>query len=276
MDQPSKITRIIPRRGWGSLGLKDVWEFRELLFFLVWREIKGRYRQMALGPLWIVLKPFITMVVMSVVFGRLAKLPSDGVPYPLFNYCALLPWTMFSVSVSKSATSLVSNMGVISKVYFPRLVVPLSSACAGLLDFCFSFLILLCMMLYFGYLPGWQVVFLPVYVLLALMASLALGLCLATAAVKFRDVGYAVDHLLQVAMYITPVVYPSSLVPEPWRQIYLLNPMAVVIEGFRWSLLGKGLAPGVSLYLSAGLVLITLFLGAHLFRRGERNVVDLL
>jgi lipopolysaccharide transport system permease protein len=231
---------------------------------------------MALGPLWIILKPFITMVVMSVVFGRLAKMPSDGLPYPLFNYAGLLPWTMFGIAVSKSATSLVANMSVISKVYFPRLVVPFSAACAGLLDFCMSLVVMLAMMVYYGHLPGWQVVFLPVYILLAMLTALALGLCLATVAVKYRDVSFAVDHLLQVAMYATPVVYPSSLVPEAWRWLYLLNPMAVVIEGFRWSLLGKGLPPGPELYLAGGLVLILLFIGAHYFVRSERTVVDLL
>ncbi len=276
VSAPLQVTHIRPRQGWSSLSLREVWEFRELLYFLVWREVKGRYRQMALGPLWIVLKPFITMVVMSVVFGRLAKVPSDGLPYPLFNYAGLLPWTMFSIAVSKSSTSLVSNMSIISKVYFPRLVVPISTACAGLLDFCMSLIILVAMMVYYGHLPGWQAVFLPVYVLLAILTALALGLCLATVAVRYRDVGFAVDHLLQVAMYATPVVYPSSLVPETWRWLYLLNPMAVVIEGFRWSLLGKGLPPGPSLYLALGLVLLLLFLGAHHFVRSERTVVDLL
>ncbi|MFH1058074.1 MAG: ABC transporter permease [Pseudomonadota bacterium] len=270
------LTEIKPRRGWASLGLAEVWEFRDLLFFLTTREIKGRYRQMALGPLWIVLKPFLTMVVLTLVFGRLAKVPSDGVPYPLFSYSALLPWTMFAVSVSKAATSLVANMSVISKVYFPRLIVPLSSTFVGLVDFCFSFVILLAMMAFYGVMPGWHVVYLPVFLGMALCTSLAIGLCLATLAVKYRDVSFAVDHVLQVAMYLTPVAYPSSMVPEHLRWIYQLNPMAVVIEGFRWALLGIGQAPGWPAAVSAAGVLLLLIIGASTFRRTERNVVDML
>jgi len=231
---------------------------------------------MALGPLWIVLKPFITMVVLSLVFGSLAKVPSDGIPYPLFSYAALLPWTMFSVSVSKSATSLVSNMSVISKVYFPRLVVPLSTSLVGLVDFAFSFLVLLAMMVFYGYAPDWRIVYLPAFLLLALASSLAIGLSLATLAVKFRDVSFAVDHVMQVAMYLTPVAYPSSMVPEKLRFIYQLNPMAVVVDGFRWSLLGKGEPPGLPALISVAMVLLLLLIGAFYFRRSERTVVDML
>ena len=270
------IITIRPRTGWSTLGLGEVWQFRDLLYFLIWREIKGRYRQMALGPLWIILKPFITMVVLSLIFGKLAKLPSDGLPYPIFSYTALLPWTMFTVAVSKSSTSLVTHMGVISKVYFPRLVVPLASASAGLVDFFMSFLILLGMMAAYGFYPTWKIVLLPAYLTLALASALALGLCLATLAVKFRDVSFAVDHLLQVAMYATPVVYPSSMIPEPWRSLYLLNPMAVVIEGFRWSLLGQGQPFAWPAYVSCGMVAVLLVVGAFTFRRTERTVVDLL
>ncbi|MGD8562729.1 MAG: ABC transporter permease, partial [Desulfarculaceae bacterium] len=267
---------IKPRRGWGSLGLAELWQFRELLYFLIWREVKGRYRQMALGPLWIILKPFVTMVVFSIIFGRLAKLPSDGIPYPLFAYSGLLPWQLFAVATGKSAASLVTNMGVISKVYFPRLVVPLATACSGLVDFCMSFLILVGMMLFYGVYPGWNLVFLPAFLVLATAAALAVGLCLATLAVKFRDVSFGVEHALQVVMYLTPVVYASSLIPETWRTIYRLNPMTVVIEGFRWSLLGQGQPPDIISAASAGLVLVLLFIGAHLFRRTERNIVDLM
>lgn len=275
-EPAAHLTEIRPRRGWASLGLGEVWEFRDLLFFLTTREIKGRYRQMALGPLWIVLKPFLTMVVLTLVFGRLAKVPSDGVPYPLFSYSALLPWTMFAVSVSKSATSLVANMSVISKVYFPRLIVPLSSTFVGLVDFCFSFVILLAMMAFYGVMPGWHVVYLPVFLGMALCTSLAIGLCLATLAVKYRDVSFAVDHVLQVAMYLTPVAYPSSMVPEHLRWLYQLNPMAVVIDGFRWALLGIGQAPGWPAAVSAAGVVLLLIVGASTFRRTERNVVDML
>lgn len=267
---------IKPRRGWGDLGIKEIWEFRELLYFLIWREVKGRYRQMALGPTWIILKPFVTMVVLSLVFGKLAKLPSDGVPYPLFSYAALLPWTLFTVSLSKSATSLVLNMGIISKVYFPRIVVPISTACAGLVDFFMSFLILIGMMIYFGYMPGIKMLILPMYLALAVFTAMGVGLWLATLAVKFRDVAYAVEHLLQVFMYLTPVVYPASMIPEAWRGLYMLNPMAQVIEGFRWALVGAGQAPDLNTLIVWGLVLVLLFSGAHLFRRTERTVVDLM
>lgn len=277
MSQPAPSTiHIRARRGWTYLGLGELWEFKDLLYFLIWREIKGRYRQMALGPLWIILKPFITMVVLSLVFGKLAKLPSDGLPYPVFSYTALLPWTMFTVAVSKSATSLVSNMGIISKVYFPRLVVPVSGACAGVVDFAMSFLILLAMMAAYGFYPTWRMLALPGFLALALAAALAAGLWLATLAVKFRDVSFAIDHLLQVAMYATPVVYPSSMVPEPYRSFYLLNPMAVVIEGFRWALLGEGQPFAWPAVVSCCLVVLLMISGAFVFRRTERNVVDLL
>jgi lipopolysaccharide transport system permease protein len=270
------VTLIRPRKGWGDLGIKEIWDFRELLYFLIWREIKGRYRQMALGPTWIILKPFVTMVVLSLVFGKLAKLPSDGIPYPLFSYAALLPWTLFTVSLSKSTTSLVSNMGIISKVYFPRMVVPISTSCAGLVDFFMSFFILIGMMIYFGYMPGLKMLILPMYLALAVFTAMGVGLWLATLAVKFRDVAYAVEHLLQVAMYLTPVVYPASMVPEAWRGVYMLNPMAQVVEGFRWALVGTGQEPDLSTLIVWGIVLFLLFSGAHLFRRTERTVVDLM
>ena len=270
------VVDISPRRGWNSLGLGEVWEFRELLMFLVWREVKGRYRQMALGPLWIILKPLMTMVIMSVVFGRVAKLPSDGVPYPLFSYSGLLPWTLFSVAASKSTTSLVTNLNVISKVYFPRLVVPIAAACSGLVDFLMSFLILLAMVFFYGLTPSANMVFMPAFLLLALASALAMGLCLATLAVKFRDVGYGVDHMLQVMVYLTPVVYPSSMLHGHWRDLYMLNPMAVVIEGFRWSLLGYGPGPQLSSLAVAAVVVLLLFMGAMFFRRTERTIVDLM
>lgn len=269
------VVEIEPRRGWGSLDLGEVWEFRELLYFLVWREIKGRYRQMALGPLWIVLKPLVTMVVFTLVFGKMAKIPSDGLPYPLFSIAALLPWQLFVVAANKSAGSLVTNMSVISKVYFPRLTVPISAAASGLVDFCMSFLVLIGMMLFYRVAPPWQVLALPLFVALAVCAALALGLCLATLSVKFRDVSFGVEHALQVGMYLTPVVYSASMIPERWRAIYMLNPMAWVVEGFRWSLFGKGQAPDWTLAVSAGLVLVLLLVGLATFRRTERTIVDL-
>lgn len=273
MSEP--CIEIKPGRGWRALGLGELWEFRDLLYFLVWREVKGRYRQMALGPLWILLKPFMTMVVFTLVFGRLAKVPSDGLPYPIFAFAALLPWQLFAVAASKSAGSLVSNMNVISKVYFPRLTVPLAAACSGLVDFCFSFLILAAMLVYYGVTPPLMALTLPLWVLLAVATALALGLCLATLAVKFRDVSFGVEHGLQVWMYLTPVVYPASLIPERWRELYMLNPMAWVVEGFRWAILGKGQTPDWTLAASAGLVAVMLMAGLMTFRRTERSIVDL-
>ena len=276
MSQRSpQLLEITPRKGWASLGLGEVWEFRGLLYHLTAREIKGRYRQMALGPLWIILKPFMAMVVFSIVFGTMAKLPSDGMPYPLFSYAALLPWQLFSVSVSKSSASLITNMAVISKVYFPRLLVPLAASGGGLVDFFMSFGILLGMMFWYGFYPGWNMLLLPAYILLALATALALGLWLATLAVKFRDVSFGVDHALQILMYLTPVVYPSSMVQQPWCDYYMLNPMAVVIDGFRWSLLGKGQPPTLSSLGVAACVVLVLLTGAFILRRFERSIVDI-
>ncbi len=271
----ANLVEIRARRGWSALNLSDLWEYRELLYFFIWREIKGRYRQMALGPLWIILKPFMTMVVMSLVFGKLAKIPSDGLPYPIFNFAALLPWQFFAVSVSKSSTSLVANMSMISKVYFPRLTIPISSAASGLVDLAMAFLILLGMLLYYGVVPNWHVVFLPLFLLLAVATALAIGLCLATLSVKFRDVKFGVEHGLQVWLYASPVVYPASMIPEGWRDLYMLNPMAWVIEGFRWALLGKGQTPDWTLAVTSAMVLVLLVVGAYTFRRTERTIVDL-
>ena len=277
MSKPegAHLVEIKARKGWNSLNLAELWEYRELLYFFTWREVKGRYRQMALGPLWIILKPFVTMVVMSLVFGKLAKIPSDGLPYPIFNFTALLPWQLFAVSLSKSSTSLVTSMGVISKVYFPRLTMPISSAASGLVDFVMAFLILIGMMIYYGIVPDWRVLYLPFFILLALTASLGIGMCLATLAVKYRDVKFGVEHALQVWIYASPVVYPASMVPEALRDLYMLNPMAWVIEGFRWCLLGKGQPPDWTLVVTSGLSLMLFVIGAYTFRRTERTIVDL-
>lgn len=273
---PTITTEIRPLKGWASLDLRELWEYRELLFFMTFREIKGRYRQMALGPMWVVIKPFLTMVVMSLVFGKLAKLPSDGLPYPLFAFAALLPWQLFSVSVSKSATSLVANMSVISKVYFPRLTIPLSAALTGLVDFCMSLVVLAGMMAWYGVVPTWNILYLPAFLLLAVLTALGVGTCLATVAVRFRDVGYAVDHVLQIAMYLTPVVYPTSLVPEQWRFLYQLNPMVAAIDGCRWALLNTRQAPELASALAGLITLALLLFGVYYFRRTERTIVDLL
>ena len=272
MGAPALV--IQPTRGWSSLALHELWEYRELLWFLTWRNIKGRYRQMALGPLWIVIKPLVNMVIFSVIFGRLAKLPSEGLPYPIFTYTALLPWTYFSSAAGESVGSLVSQMGVISKVYFPRLVVPISAVLSGLVDLAISFLILLGMMAYYGFAPSLAMLTLPLYVLLATAIALGVGLWSATVTVRFRDLGFVVGYGLQAWMYATPVAYAASLIPQRWQWLYQLNPMYWVIEGFRWALLGKGQAPQPLMLVPVGFVLLLLISGAFVFRRTERTIVD--
>ena len=267
---------IEPLRGRSSLGLRDVWEYRELLYFLLWRDVKGKYRQMALGPLWIVIKPIMSMVIYTAVFGVIAKLPSDGLPYPIFSYVALLPWGFFSGAVHQASSSLVSYMHIISKVYFPRLVVPISGAPSGLVDFAVSFVILMGMKLFYGFTPTLAVLVIPLYMLLAIATALAVGLWLASLAVRFRDVRFAVGFLMQAWLYASPVVYPTSLVPAQWRFLYQLNPMTNVIEGFRWALLGQGQINGTTLAISSVGVAFALITGAYVFRRTERTVVDIL
>ena len=267
---------IQPTRGWGKLALHEVWEYRELLWFLTARDIKGRYRQMALGPLWIIIKPLVNMVIFSVIFGRLAKLPSDGLPYPIFTYTAILPWTYFAGAATQSTSSLVSRMHVISKVYFPRLVVPVSAVLSGLVDFLVSFMVLLAMMAYYGFAPHVAILTLPLYILLAMGAALGVGLWGAALAVRFRDVTFAMTYGIQAWMYATPVAYTAKLIPERWQLLYQLNPMYWVIEGFRWALLGKGQPPQWLMVVPVGFVLLLLISGAFVFRRTERTIVDLL
>lgn len=267
---------IQPTRGWGKLALREVWEYRELLWFLTSRDIKGRYRQMALGPLWIIIKPLINMVIFTVIFGRLAKLPSDGLPYPIFTYTAILPWAFFSGAASESVGSMVSRMHVISKVYFPRLVVPISAVLSGLVDFFVSFMVLLGMMAYYGLVPHLAVLTLPLYLLMATATALGVGLWGATLAVRFRDLTFAITYGIQAWMYATPVAYTAKLIPERWQLVYQLNPLYWVIEGFRWALLGKGQPPQLLMLVPVGFVLLLLISGAFVFRRTERTIVDLL
>jgi lipopolysaccharide transport system permease protein len=270
------VVLIQPARGWKSLGLRDLWEYRELMHFLVWRDIKSRYRQMALGPLWILIMPIMNMIVFSVIFGTWAGMPSEGMPHPLFYFAALLPWQLFAVSATKSATSLTADLNLISKVYFPRLVVPISAAATGLLDSAIAFIVLAVMMVGYGIAPQATAAFLPLYLLLALAAALAVGLWLAAIAVRFRDVAYGVTFLMQVWMFAT-VLYPSSKVPAGlWRTLYRLNPMQTVVEGFRWALFGCGHGPDLIQAVSALLVILFLVSGGYVFRRTERSVVDLL
>jgi lipopolysaccharide transport system permease protein len=268
------VAYIEPPSSWPALGLRELWEYRELLYFLTWRDIKVRYKQTALGAAWAIIQPFFLMVVFSLFFGRLAGVPSDGVPYPVFSFCGLLPWQLFAHSLTQSSNSLVGSQNLITKVYFPRLVVPISAVLAGLVDFAIAFVILLGMLFFYGIVPGWQVLALPGLVLLAVMTALAVGLWLSALNVQYRDVRYTINFLVQFWLFATPVAYPSSIVPEKWRAIYGLNPMVGVVDGFRWALLGKPQSPCISLLVSAIVVLLLLAGGLYYFRRLEQQFAD--
>lgn len=267
--------RISPPSRWTSLEFRELWEYRELLYFLIWRDVKVRYKQTALGAAWAVIQPFFMMVVFSLFFGRLAKVPSDGIPYPVFTFCALLPWQLFANALTESSNSLVGNQNLITKVYFPRLVVPISAVLGGLVDFVIAFVILLGMMLYYGIVPGWAIVTLPGFILLAVLTALGVGLWLSALNVQYRDVRYTIGFLVQLWLFLTPVAYPSSIVPEKWRPLYGLNPMAGVVEGFRWALLGKSQPPGAMLWVSVAVVILILFGGLYYFRRMEQQFADI-
>jgi len=274
MVEDLPLVRIEPTRGLVALRLRDLWEYRELLYFLTWRDIKVRYKQTVLGAAWAVIQPFFTMVVFSLFFGRLAKMPSDGIPYPIFSYAALVPWTFFAHGLTQSADSLVGSANLINKVYFPRLVVPISSVISGIVDFAIAFVVLLAMMLYFGIVPTRNVIWLPPLFVLALVTSLGVGLWLSAMNVQFRDVRYTVPFLVQFWQFATPIAYPSSLLPEPWRTLYGLNPMAGVVEGFRWALLRTQTAPGPIVAVSGLAAVALLVSGAFYFRRMEKTFAD--
>jgi lipopolysaccharide transport system permease protein len=269
------ITIIQPSRGWVSLKLHELWEYRELLYFLVWRDVKVRYKQTVLGAAWAIIQPFMAMVVFSIFFGKLAKMPSDGIPYPLFAYAALVPWGFFANGLSQASNSLVGSSHLITKVYFPRLVVPISSVISGIVDFVLAFAVLLGMMLYFGIFPTISVIWLPFLLLLALVTALGVGMWLSALNVEFRDIRYVLPFLTQFWMFATPIVYPSSLLSQPWRTIYGLNPMVGVVEGFRWALLGTQTAPGPIVIVSAMAAVIILVGGAFYFRKMEKTFADL-
>jgi lipopolysaccharide transport system permease protein len=274
LPTPVARMRIQPSSGWGSLNLPELWAHRELVYFLTWRDIKVRYKQTALGAFWAILQPLMTMAVFALFFGRLAKVPSDGVPYPLFAFTALVPWMFFSNGLTQASNSLVHNANLLTKVYFPRLAIPISTVIAGFLDFALSFVVLLGMVLYYGITPTANVVWLPVFGLLALVTSLGVGLWASAVNVQFRDVRYTIPFLTQFWMFATPVAYPSSLLPEPWRTVYGINPMVGVVEGFRWSLLGVQTAPGPIIMLSSFVAIGLLVSGAFYFRRMERTFAD--
>ena len=270
---PLPTFSIDPPTRWTSIGFRELWDYRELLYFLTLRDIKVRYKQTALGAAWAVIQPVFMMVVFSLFFGRLAGIKSDGIPYPIFTFCALLPWQLFAHALTESSNSLVANERLITKVYFPRLVVPMAAVLGGLVDFAVAFVILLGMMFYYGIVPTWAIVTLPGFILLAIMTALGVGLWLSALNVQYRDVRYTINFLIQFWLFATPVAYPSSIVPERWRALYGLNPMAGVVEGFRWALLGNK-PPGAMLAVSVAVVIVILVGGLYYFRRMEQQFAD--
>lgn len=271
-DLPTLL--ITPPNRWIPLQLSEVWEYRELLYFLVWRDIKVRYKQTALGAAWAVMQPLFMMLVFSLFFGRLAKVPSDGIPYPVFTFCALIPWQLFANALSEAGNSLIGNQNLITKVYFARLVIPIAAVLSGFVDFLIAFAILIGMMLLYGIVPGWAILALPGFILLAVLTALAVGLWLSALNVQYRDVRYTMSFLVQFWLFATPVAYPSSIVPESWRALYGINPMAGVVEGFRWALLGKASPPSAMLFVSVFVVFGLLVGGLVYFRRMEQEFAD--
>jgi ABC-type polysaccharide/polyol phosphate export systems, permease component len=274
VESATPVLRIEPSKGWVSLKLNELWAYRELLYFLTWRDIKVRYKQTALGAAWAIIQPVFTMVVFSLFFGKLGKIPSDGIPYPIFAYAALVPWTFFASGLSQSSNSLVGSSNLIKKVYFPRLAIPIATVLSEVVDFSLAFMVLVAMMLYYGIVPTVKILMLPLFLLLALVTSLGVGLWLSAMNVQFRDVRYIVPFITQFWMFATPIAYPSSLLSEPWRTLYGINPMAGVVEGFRWALLGTNSAPGPIVAVSSVTAIIVLIGGAFYFRRMEKTFAD--
>lgn len=257
-----------------SLRLKELYEYHELIYFLIWRDLKVRYKQTALGVAWAIIQPFMTMVVFTIFFGNLAKMPSEGLPYPVFSFAALLPWQLFANAMTTSSNSLVNNRDLITKVYFPRIILPIASIVAGLVDFCIAFIVLVAMILYYGIIPSAAIVVLPFFVLLAMASALAVSMWLSALNVQYRDVRHLIPFMTQIWLFVTPIAYPSSLVPENWRFVYGLNPMAGVVEGFRWALLGKSNVSWSLVTISSLMVLFLLIGGVLYFRRMERTFAD--
>lgn len=268
------ITVVSPQRTISRAGLRELWTYRELVLLLAWRDVKIRYKQTIIGAAWAVLQPFLTMVVFSIFFGRLAGIPSDGVPYPIFSYTGLLPWTLFAEGLKRASDGIVGNAGLISKVYFPRVVIPLASIVAGIVDFAFSFIVLIGMLIYYRIPLTLNVLFLPCFLVIALMTSLGVGLWLSAINVKYRDVRYTVGFLIQLWMYATPVIYPGTMLHGPWRILLALNPMTGVVEGSRWALLGTNAAPSGIFWISLVCVAVVLVSGVLVFHRMERTFAD--
>jgi len=268
------VLRIAPPGHWWAVPFDELWENRELIYFFVWREIKVRYKQTAIGAAWAVLQPFMSMLVFTLFFGRLAHLPSEGSPYPIFYYSALLPWMYFANSLQNATSAIVQNQSMITKVYFPRLALPLASVLSGLVDFGVGFAMFVAMMIYYGIRPGIPLLFLPLFLLLAVLTATGIGLWLGAMNALYRDVRYVVPFLTQFWLFASPVAYPASLVPAKWRWLYGLNPMAGVIEGFRWSLSGHGSAPGRLIFVSVLIVVAILVSGLFYFQKMEATIED--
>jgi lipopolysaccharide transport system permease protein len=267
--------RLQRSQGWRALNLEELWRYRELLYFLSWRDIKVRYKQTILGVAWAIIQPLLTMLVFTLFFGKLGKMPSDGIPYPIFTYAALVPWTFFANGLTQSSNSLVQSANVLKKVYFPRLIIPISSVFSGIVDFVFAFIVLIGMMLLYGIVPGINVIWLPLLLLLAFVTVLGVGLWLSAMNVQFRDVRYTIPFLTQFWLFATPIAYPSSLLSEPWRLVYGMNPMVGVVEGFRWALLGTQTMPGPIIMVSTGVAFLVLLTGLYYFRRMEKTFADI-
>jgi len=267
-------TVILPPRAWAGLRLKELWEYRELVWFLVWRDVKVRYKQTVLGAAWAILQPGLTVVVFSLFFGRLARMPSDGLPYPIFSFTALVPWTLFAFGLTQATNSVVGSQQLITKVFFPRLAIPLAAVLSGIVDFAMAFVVLLGMMVYFGIEPTRHIVWIPLLTGLALVTALGAGFWLAALNVQYRDVRYVLPFVTQLWLFATPIAYPASLLHEPWHTVYGINPMAGVVEGFRWALLGGGTAPGPMTAVSAIVSVLLLLSGAYYFQRMERMFAD--
>jgi lipopolysaccharide transport system permease protein len=268
------VMRITPPSGWWAIPFGELWNYRELLYFFVWRDIKIRYKQTAIGAAWAVLQPFLTMLIFSLFFGRLAHIPSEGLPYPIFYYSALLPWMYFAAALVNATNTIVENQRLITKVYFPRLALPLSAVLSGLVDFAVSFVMFIIMMIYYRIQPFPALLWLPLFLLLAMLTALGVGLWLSALNAIYRDVRYVLPFLVQFWLFASPVAYPSSLVPEKWRWLYGMNPMAGVIEGFRWSLAGSGKPPSGLIFVSTGVVLVLLLSGVVYFQKMETTVAD--
>jgi lipopolysaccharide transport system permease protein len=273
MSSPQVVV-IKPSKGWVSLNLRTLWEYRELLYFLTWRDIKVRYKQTALGAAWAILQPMATMLIFSLFFGRLVKVPSDGIPYPIFAFAALVPWTFFANGLNQSSNSLIASANLLKKVYFPRLAIPIATVLAGVVDFVLAFVVLLLLIAYYRITPTINIVWTPLFLALAFITSLGVGLWMSALNVKYRDVRYVVPFLIQIWLFATPVAYPSSLLSQPWRTIYGLNPMVGVVEGFRWALLGTNTAPGLMVIASSFAALLILITGAFYFRYMEKTFAD--